>query len=99
MNPLQAKFFELAKYSEQLKEKQEALYKELDGVMRELGYDTYHQDPETMAVYKIVKPKGRFVTFSEISYNRTALEGEKSGSLAKKEAQELGFDLVKREEF
>jgi hypothetical protein len=61
--------------------------------MKEIGEGTFFQDPNDMVVYKITKPKGTYVEFKEITYNRTKKLDEKKGSLSKKEAQEMGFDL------
>ena len=91
----QAKFLELAKYQEQLKEKQDEVRKELNVVMAELGYNATLQDPETLAVYKIVKPNGTFTYYRDIDYVRTSLTGERAGTLSKKDAAELGYTLSK----
>jgi hypothetical protein len=96
MNEKQAKFLELAKYFEELKDKVSEVGDQLNTAMKDLGVDTYVQDPETRLVYKIVKPNGTFVEYREIGYKRTAKEGERGGTvLAKKEAEEAGFDLKK----
>jgi hypothetical protein len=95
MTDQQKKFLELAKYSEQLTEKLSEVNSEMNAVMADLGLNTYHQDPETLLVYKVIEPKGRFTVFSKIDYVRTAKADERSGSLSKKEATELGFVLVK----
>jgi len=95
MNEKQKKFLELAKYSEQLTDKRNEVLKELEAVMLELGVNTYLQDEETLAVYKVIEPTGIFVGFKKIDYKRTAFEGERQGSLSKKEAEEKGFYLKK----
>lgn len=90
------RFVELAKETERLHDELQAKFEELNKVMTELGIDTYAQDPVTLAVYKIIKPNGTFVAFRDIGYKRTALEGERGGTvLAKKEAEEAGFVLKK----
>lgn len=86
-------FLEAAKTVEKMKEDMENAYERLNTTMKELGIDTYVQDPETNLVYKITKPKGKFITFSDIDYVRTAKEGERAGTLSKKEATEKGFSL------
>lgn len=88
-------FVRLAKEYEVLKEKTELARQSLEQSMLALTVGAYIQDPETMAVYKIIEPKGKFVYFSSVDYVRTALEGEKRGDLAKTEAQALGFILKK----
>ena len=90
------RFVQLAKELEKMDAERSAKRDELEAVMKELGMDTYAQDPETLAVYKIIKPTGTFISFREIDYKRTALEGERGGTvLAKKEAEEAGFVLKK----
>jgi predicted transcriptional regulator len=93
MSEKQAKFLELAKKQERLKEIQDEVRTELNSVMTELGYGTTLQDPTTLAVYKIVKPNGTFTYYRDVDYVRTALEGERAGTLSKKEAESLGFVL------
>ena len=95
MNEKQAKFLELAKYSEQLKEKQSEVYSELNALMLELGLNTMFQDPDTLVVYKVIKPTGTFTYYKDLDYARTSMEGERSGSLSKKQAEEAGFVLKK----
>lgn len=96
MTDTQKRFFDLANEYEELKEELNTKRENLDAVMNELGFDTYHQDPNTMLVYRIVKPNGTFIYFREIDYKRTAKEGERGGVvLSKKEAQEAGFNLTK----
>jgi hypothetical protein len=97
MNDNQKKFLELAKYAEQLKEKQEEIRTEITSVMVQLQMHgtVVFQDPETLAVYKIVKPNGTFMYYRDVDYVRTALEGERAGTLSKKEAESLGFILSK----
>lgn len=89
------KFLELAKYQEELKGKMDEVREKLTQAMNDLGFGATLQDPETTAVYKIVKPSGTFMYYRDIDYVRTALEGERAGSLSKKEAESLGFVLKK----
>lgn len=86
-------FLEAAKSVESLKDQLESAYEKLNASMSELGLDTYVQDPETKLVYKIVKPKGTFTYYRDIDYVRTAKEGERAGTLSKKEAEEKGYSL------
>jgi hypothetical protein len=92
------KFLELAKKSEKLQEELTKLNEELQIEMKTLAVGQYVQDPETLAVYKIIVPTGTFVSFKPLDYKRTNIEGEKGGGpsvLAKKEAEEAGFVLKK----
>lgn len=89
----QQKFLEISARYEELKAEMKLLKPELNGLLEEIGTDTYFQDPATKLVYKVVQPTGTYIEFSKISYNRTKKEDEKKGSLSKKEAQEAGFEL------
>jgi len=90
------KFVKLAKELEALDAQRNEKREELEAVMKEIGYDQYVQDPETLAVYKTIKPNGTFISFRDIDYKRTALDGERGGTvLSKKEAEEAGFVLKK----
>lgn len=90
-------FIKLAKEYETQKDLAETIREELEVAMLALGYDKYAQDPETGAVYKTIKPDGTFVAYRKIAFKRTALEGERGGTvLSKKEAEEAGFTLKGR---
>lgn len=87
-------FIKLAKEYEAQKDLAETIREELEQAMLALGYDKYAQDSETGAVYKTIKPEGTFVAYRTITFKRTALDGERGGTvLSKKEAQEAGFDV------
>ena len=91
MTENQTKVVELSKKFEQLKKELETARMELDTVLGQMEYNSYFQDEATMIVYKIVRPKGTFVSFREVDYHRTAQEGERQGSLSKKEAEQAGY--------
>lgn len=93
MTENQAKFLGLVKEYELVKDRLELIRQELTMVLSQLELNSYFQDPVTKVVYKVVKPKGTFVSYKDIDYHRTALEGERQGSLSKKEAQEQDFIL------
>lgn len=87
-------FLDLAKQYERERMVVDSLREELAVAMAALGPDKYIQDPDTGAVYKIVKPLGTFTYYRDLDYKRTALDGERGGTvLSKKEAQEAGFDV------
>ena len=89
-------FLNLAKDLEAKQKEINTVREQLEAAMQALGVGTLLQDPMTGVVYKIEVPKGGFVYFKHIDYKRTALEGEKGGTvLAKKEAEEAGFILRK----
>jgi len=92
MSELQDKFVELANKREALKEELKNTKEEMEQLMNDLGVGAAFQSAEGL-VYKIEKPKGTFISFDTIGYVRTKRADEKRGSLAKKEAQELGFVL------
>lgn len=89
----QNKFLNLAWKYEMMKKELDQVRETLDEAMKSLNVGDYFQDPVTKTVFKIVTPKGTFVSYKTISYERTALEGESRGSLSRKEAELKGFDL------
>ncbi len=96
MTQEQQTFLNLAKDLEAKQKEVNTLREHLESAMQALGIGTMLQDPMTGVVYKIEVPKGGFVYFKHIDYKRTAMEGEKGGTvLAKKEAEEAGFILRK----
>ena len=88
-------FIELTKEVEELEKKLIEARNRLDLGMKELGVGFMCQDPFSFTVFKISKPKGKFVYFADIEYLRTAHPGEDRGSLSKKEAESAGFVLKK----
>jgi hypothetical protein len=87
----------LAKDYEFLSEELGKVREQLILAMNEVGVGNYVQDPETGIVYKVVKPTGTFMYYKDIDYVRTAKEGERAGSLSKKEAEEANrTGLVKK---
>ena len=88
--------FQFANEVEDLKAQLKHKQGQLEQVMTKLGLNTYHQDPISGIVYKIHKPEGTYIEYRTISYKRTALPGEKGGTvLAKSEAESMGFVLRK----
>lgn len=93
---LQKRLVSLIEKKEALIEQLKALKPEMEMLMNEVGIGNYFQVDNT--VYKIEVPKGTYVEFKTIDYNRTRKEGEKGGNyLAKKEAEEKGFALKGKE--
>lgn len=95
LNENQIKFVQLVKQFELLKNQMDDVREQLNQAMLDLGMNSYTQDPDTLAVYKVVEPKGRFVHFPRIDFVRTALGSERAGSLSKTEAEANGFQLKK----
>lgn len=89
------KLLSLANRLEAMNNERKALQAELEEEARKLGLGFMFQDPNTGAVYKIVRPEGRFVTFPEIGYVRTRIKalGEKQGGLSLSAAKEAGYDV------
>lgn len=92
MTDAQKKFVELEKKKEEVKKYFDDLKAATEAVAAEIGMNGYFQD-EAGIVYKIVKPAGRFVSYEDISYNRTRRPGEKKGDLSMKEAREAGYKV------
>lgn len=82
------KLVELSFKRDELKKQYEELNKELEEVLTFLGVDTFFQDKDG-TVYKVVVPKGSFVSFKHIDYVRTRRGEEKMGTLSLKEAEAL----------
>ena len=90
------KFVELAKQYEKLSAELDKVREELTAAMLDVGIGNYVQDPETMAVYQVHKPRGSYVFYKDVDYKRTNIGEEKGGGgtvLSKKEAQGAGFIL------
>lgn len=88
------KLVELSFKRDELKKKYEELNTELEEVLTKLGVDYFFQDKDG-TVYKVVVPKGSYVSFKHIDYVRTKRGEEKAGTLSVKEAQTL-LDLIKK---
>ena len=89
-------FINLAKEYEKQHDLLDTIREELEQAEQALGINKYVQDPETGAVYKIIKPEGTFIKFHGIGYKRTSMNGERGGTLlSKKEAEEAGFVVGK----
>lgn len=84
----QRRLMELSYKKDELKKQYEELNTELEQVLITLGVDSFFEDAEG-TVYKVVIPKGSFVSFKHIDYVRTRRGMEKVGSLSMKEAKEL----------
>lgn len=96
MTNQQKRFFELAIRYEKLSEEMNQVREEMEVIMNMLGVNSYHQDPETQLVYKVVEPSGTFIYFRKIDFRRTNRLGENRGgsALSKKEATEAGFTIL-----
>lgn len=92
----QARFVELDKKKEEIKQYYEDLRAAIEAVSKEVGVDGYFQDPSDGTVFKVVIPDGKFVTFEKISYVRTRRLHEKRGDLSLKEAEIAGFTLPEK---
>lgn len=93
MNETQLKFIELSKHYEAIKKQLQTAKTELVEKMVEIGIGNHFQDPEDKTVFQIVKPAGTFISFDTIGYERTRREGEKTGSMSIKAAEELGYSV------
>lgn len=84
-------FLKVVKEYEETKKKFKELSNTLTKELEDLGIGVHFQDAATGIVYEIVEPKGTFVSYNKISYNRTKTDDEVKGSLSKKRAGELGY--------
>lgn len=82
------KLVELSFKRDELKKQYEELNTQLEEVLNYLGVGSFFQDKDG-TVYKIVVPKGSFVSFKHIDYVRTRRGDEKLGTLSMKEAEAL----------
>lgn len=87
----QKKFIEMSKKIENLKNELKELNTEMDMVLSTIGVGKAFQDPEDGTVFEIIAPKGTFVNFKAIDYERTKRQGETRGSLSVTRAKDLGF--------
>ena len=88
------KLVELSFKRDELKKQYEEFNKELEGVLTYLGVDSFFQDKDG-TVYKVIVPKGSFVSFKHIDYVRTRRGDEKLGTLSMKEAEALMSSIKK----
>lgn len=88
------KLVKLSFKRDKLKKKYEELNTELEEVLTKLGVDYFFQDNDG-TVYKVVVPKGSFVSFKHIDYVRTKRGDEKLGTLSMKEAEALMNSIKK----
>lgn len=88
------KLVELSFKRDELKKQYEEFNKELEGVLTYLGVDSFFQDKDG-TVYKVIVPKGSFVSFKHIDYVRTRRGDEKLGTLSLKEAEALMSSIKK----
>lgn len=95
MTDAQQKFLELAKRYEELTEEMKEIKPKMQELMAEIKPGTMFQDTDTMLVYQVVIPKGKYMYFDPIDYVRTKKETERQGELSKKAAEEAGFVLSK----
>ncbi len=93
MTDNQAQVVKLTKEIEDFRKEIKARNEVLKPLLLEIGVDTLFQDPTDNVVFKVTVPKGRFVEFVEIGYDRTKRGDEKRGALSMKEAKEAGFTL------
>lgn len=95
MDEKMQKVVSLSKTIESLVAELKLANEQMEGLLKEAGLGTMAQDPDTGAVYKVVRPEGRFVVFPEIGYVRTRIKalGEKQGGLSLTDAREAGYEV------
>lgn len=95
MNDKKQELVGIIKTYEAKKAELDLIRDQMTTLLSDVGVGIYIQCPETGTVYKVVKPNGTFVYFKDLDYVRTALEGERAGTLSKKEVEAIGFVLKK----
>lgn len=93
LTPAIQRFIELERKKSEYKKFYEELSKATEDLVKEIGVNSYFQDPSDGTVFKLVIPEGRFVYYEKFSYVRTRRADEKRGDLSLKEAQEAGFEV------
>ena len=87
----QKKFIEVSKKVENLKNELKEAGAEIENLLTTIGVGKAFQDPEDGTVFEVVVPKGTFVNFKPVDYERTKRAGETRGTLSMARAKELGF--------
>jgi hypothetical protein len=87
----QKKFIEVSKKMENIKNELKELGTEVEELLKRIGVGKSFQDPEDGTVFEIIIPKGTFVSFKTVDYERTKRAGEARGTLSMARAKELGF--------
>lgn len=93
-NEILKKFVELDKKKDEYKKFLEEYKEYVNEVADILGIDGHFQDDDG-TVYQVSEMTGKFVYFDRIDIKRTRREGERSGSLSLKKAEELGYTVKK----
>ena len=92
MTDAQRRLFELDLKKAEINKYYEELDQALADVVKEIGINGAFQADDGV-VYKVTKPKGRYVTFKDLDYDRTKRPGEDRGTLSVKEAESMGFKV------
>ena len=92
MTETQAKFIELDKKKAEYKVFLEEYRQTVRDLAAEMGIGGHFADFEG-TVYQVAESEGRFIYNEPLVVNRTRREGERSGSLSLKKAQELGYEV------
>lgn len=92
MTEEQQKFVEICEEYEALKELMKEKKQQITVLLEKIGVGNMFQDTQGI-VYKVTSPKGTFVEYAKIGYDRTKKVGEFKGTLSKKEAENAGFKI------
>ncbi len=93
MTERQKRIVELTKQTEKLSKEQQALWGELNYLLEQEGQGTMFQDEEDGTVFRVTIPRGTYIEYKQIAYERTRRNGEKKGSLSLEDAKAAGFSL------
>jgi hypothetical protein len=88
----QKRFIALCKVKEAVIENLKRVGEQLDAAMAELGEGAWVQDPESLVVYHVTRPKIKVVVIPELEYLRTLAEGEEGRSdISEERVEAAGF--------
>lgn len=90
----QKKLIELDLKKPEIKAYYEELEKTLAEVAKEMPVNGYFKSDDG-TVYKLVKPSGKYVSFSQYDFERTKREGETRGTLSIKESKDAELNGFK----
>jgi len=96
MTDNQLKLIELSKKYEVVKDVMKEVGAELEiatlAVAHEIGLGTFFQDVDG-TVFRVAKPKGTYVAFKELTYERTRRHASEKPGISLKDARDAGYDV------
>ena len=89
----QEKFIDISKQAEEMAETLKNINVLKDYLALQIGIGSHFQDPADKTVFQIIEPKGGFINYKKVAYDRTKKKGEVKGTLSVKKAKEFGYSL------